>query len=62
MASRKIVLSTLVAMAAALFVTGCKSTPPSLINERLSEQSIGSATIGKKPGAKDRAHDYMMRR
>ena len=31
-------------------------------NDRLSEESIGAATVGKKPGTKDRAHDYMMRR
>ncbi len=31
-------------------------------NERLSQESIGSATVGKKPGVKNRAHDYMMRR
>lgn len=56
---KTVVLASLVAAAAALVVAGCESTPT---NERLSEQSIGSATVGKKPGAKDRAHDYMMRR
>ncbi len=44
-----------------LVSVGCV-TDPTPINERLSEQSIGSATVGQKPGVKDRAHDYMMRR
>lgn len=44
-----------------LVSVGCV-TEPTPINERLSQQSISSATVGQKPGVKDRAHDYMMRR
>lgn len=55
------VFFTFILTAAALVLVGC-AAERTATNERLSEQSIGSATVGKKPGVKDRAHDYMMRR
>ncbi len=39
---------------------GCVS-PPTATNERLSQESIASATVGKKPGALERARFRMMR-
>ncbi|MCB1086708.1 MAG: hypothetical protein KDM63_06660 [Verrucomicrobiae bacterium] len=46
--------------AEALSASGCVTTPTPT-NERLSEESVGSATVGKKPGAKERLHYHMMR-
>jgi len=51
----------LAAILTAGLLSGCETREPTATNVRLSQESIASATVGKKPGALERAHYHMMR-